>query len=305
MQSRHWNRSLLSGLMLFILSGCYSYQPYGPAGYPGYYPTPQPGIAPQPGQYISPGPTPQLGTPTFNEPQPVPNSDIPNGNWQETQPSDSGAGTQTDTPFFDPNDAASAAPDRGGYVPDPANVDAPPLDDQGSNNDRFSPFFEGGAASIEPQQNGHVVAMEPIPQAGRDNTVHPVPQAGGADDDDSFQKPTPITLTSASSESALPATNSPENAESPYDHDNQHFHWLRGKVEYDRQDGQWHLMYDKAPDVNDQLGGEIALVDNEQLDSLKNNDIVLVQGHVDRRTRDAYGKPSYRIHHIDRLVRTR
>jgi hypothetical protein len=280
--------------MLFILSGCYSYQPYGPAGYPGYYSAPQPGIAPQPGQYISPGPTPQLGTPTFSEPQPVPNPNIPNDNWQETQPSDSGGGTQTDTPFFDPNDAASASPDRNNYVPDPSNVDAPPLDGQESNNDQFTPFYRGGAASIEPQQIEQVATVEPISQAGRDN-----------DDDDSFQKPIPITLTSATSESALPATNSPEADQDAYDHDAQHFHWLRGKVEYDQKDGQWHLMYDKAPDVNDRLGGEIALVDDEQLDSLKNNDVVLVQGHVDPRMLDGYGKPSYRIHHVDRLVRTR
>ena len=50
----------------------------------------------------------------------------------------------------------------------------------------------------------------------------------------------------------------------------------------------------------DRVGGSIVIEGAGQLETLQNNDVVLVEGEVDARRLDAFGKPMFRV---DRLVR--
>ena len=133
--------------------------------------------------------------------------------------------------------------------------------------------------SIDPPytaSSGPAIPIDPAPG--------PVTAAAAttSPDDAAFTSPTTVA----------PDTDAPAI---PYGYDRDNHLWLRGVVEYVEADRAWHIMYDDAPDANDQFGGDLSLADDPRLAKLRDGDVIQVEGQVDPQARDARGKPRYRI----------
>ena len=92
-------------------------------------------------------------------------------------------------------------------------------------------------------------------------------------------------------------------APNPYKYDRKNFQWLRGVVDYDSEARSWNIIYNIEPDEQDEFGGSIVLqgAGADQFETLQNNDVILVEGKVDTKRLDAFGKPVFRVDHLDRL----
>ncbi len=117
---------------------------------------------------------------------------------------------------------------------------------------------------------------------------------------------TPAKFQSASFE--LPTKNSrlqtsAAKSPSPFNYDKQQYRWLRGVVEFDKQEKSWNITYNATPDRTDKFGGNIVLVDDQgKLNRFTNGDVVLLDGHIDGSQQDKMGKPRYRISKAQRLL---
>jgi hypothetical protein len=76
---------------------------------------------------------------------------------------------------------------------------------------------------------------------------------------------------------------------------------LRGVVTRDAKTDSWRVTYSRDPLDNDPYKGSLTLVNDRILDTLMEDDVVLVEGDVDRTVLDRYGKPSYRARRVSPL----
>lgn len=289
MNSRQWALSVVCAMMVLTVIGCYSHYPssvYGPSGYPGFYGNPPPGAFPQGGTVISPG-LPAQGSGTTLSPGASSPSDgrstnrwLPGSSAPAFNPATDGVpagGADKPVPdYVDPTSSGgSAAPPfgGGGDFNDTNTVGDPDRssDASGTSDDGDSPF--DGAASNE-----------------------------GANDDP-FVAPT-IPLVAVSTTSNAPPESPIVRGQkpSPYKYDRQNYRWLRGVVDYDEPSRTWNIIYDIEPDPNDEFGGSIVLLGADRFGTLKNSDVVLVEGGIDRENLDEFGKPQFRVEKLDRLV---
>ena len=251
---------LPAGMLLIAVSGCYSYNPYGyPAPYPGTAPTGtyQPGVGAMP-QTLSANPA--YAAPAYDG----------GANWQQSR-SSSGVNAELG--------AASdqfEAPTTDNPVPEYADP----------NSDAF---FNDSSSDA----SGTKSPTRPIPRSGVNEDVYGRGDefsALEAQDIDpaaeAFLEPVPVQQVSHAT-----AKNDPP---SPYGYERDELRWLRGKVDYDRQDNAWHLIYDLTPDPGDPYGGSITLLPHERLDGIQEDDVILVEGSVDESVVDRLGKPRYR-----------
>lgn len=271
--------SLLGLLATVLIAGCYSPYPYG--GYPGQYPPPgqafPPGQVAPPGQVFQQGAQLQPNYPTPATPTPAAPSTSTNvPNTFNPEPADAGDGNlvpdhtspvepkASDT--FEPSGASGAAPDEGDSPfasPFSLNDPVPAAELPDSGIQQASASFE---VVVEPDDTPQVVpAAEPLPMADAPE-LQPVPAKRGGPD--------------------------------PYAYDKEGYTWLRGVVFKDPQDQQWYLMFSENPDVADPMGGEIMLLDHPDLGKAKNDDVVLVEGSIDRTRLDRRNKPGYRVKSI-------
>lgn len=79
------------------------------------------------------------------------------------------------------------------------------------------------------------------------------------------------------------------------------YKWFQGRLEFDAADRQWHLTYDESPGAFDQLGGDITLSSDVQLDAQHNGSLVRVTGEFDASKLDRLQKPIFRVSRIDPL----
>lgn len=251
---------LSAGMLLIAVSGCYSYNPYGyPAPYPGMAPTStyQPGVGALP-QTLSANPA--LATPAYDS----------GASWQQSR-SSSGV-----------NAELGAASDQ--FEPPASDNSVPEYNDPNSDA-----FFNDSSSDAR----GTKAPTQAIPRSGEHEDIFGNGNEFGALDAgeidpaaEAFLEPVPVKQVShATAQSDQP---------SPYDYEPTGLRWLRGKVDYDRQDGAWHLIYDLTPDPGDPYGGSITLVPDERLEGLREDDVVLVEGSVDDSVVDRLGKPRYR-----------
>ena len=89
---------------------------------------------------------------------------------------------------------------------------------------------------------------------------------------------------------------------SPYKKDPDGYAWLRGVVARDPKTQLWRITYSRNGVDGDPYGGSLTLVDDESLDTLIDDDVVIVEGTIDESVRDRFGKPSYRVLRMERLV---
>jgi hypothetical protein len=78
--------------------------------------------------------------------------------------------------------------------------------------------------------------------------------------------------------------------------------WFRGVVDYDEQEKTWYLIYNPDPEERDERGGIITLQDHPDLQFVRSDDTILVEGHFDPGAMDVYGQPKYRIAKVNRLL---
>mgnify|MGYP006908276251 CR=1 FL=1 len=79
----------------------------------------------------------------------------------------------------------------------------------------------------------------------------------------------------------------------PYAHDVAGHRWVQGMVSYDKQDQSWGIVYSINPDRADPYAGYLTLAEDPRFASLKDGDIVRLDGQVDPRRTDHFGRPSY------------
>jgi hypothetical protein len=121
-------------------------------------------------------------------------------------------------------------------------------------------------------------------------------------DDDKFVSPTPYRTASASSDDVEPRRLTARPRPSPYKKDPDGYRWLRGVVARDPKTKAWRITYSRNGVDSDPYGGSLTLVDDEALDTLIDDDVVIVEGTVDESVPDRFGKPSYRVQSMERLV---
>jgi hypothetical protein len=114
-------------------------------------------------------------------------------------------------------------------------------------------------------------------------------------DDDHYLSPTPYRAASATSDDPGVRRPGSKPRSSPYKKDPAGYKWLRGVVARDPKSKSWRITYSRDPLDNDPYGGSLTLVDDEVLDTLMDDDVVVVEGKVDASVPDKYGKPCYRV----------
>ncbi|QDT64330.1 hypothetical protein [Calycomorphotria hydatis] len=272
--------------MATTLVGCVYRTPYygTPGGYvaPNSYP---PGTIVQPGTtYPSPGTTypsgPTLAPPqggSTTNPPPLDSGDFgsdPNGNnnfvpnYRDPNEGDFNNTFDNSTnsnDFGNPPDDGFGNPPAGNNSNDFGN---PPDDDLNSpffDSRRPAPLGTESLASAEPKRLPQNNNVKPISSSN-------IQQAG-------FEQP------------AQP----PKDGEL-FGYDNKQYRWLKGVIDYDPQLKNWNIIYNVNPDNKDEYGGSLTLVDGGRLKGYRSNDIVAVQGQVDRNNGlDVLGKPVYRV----------
>jgi hypothetical protein len=113
-------------------------------------------------------------------------------------------------------------------------------------------------------------------------------------DEEQFASPTPYRPASATSDDVGTRRSAAKPRPSPYLKDPKGYAWLRGVVARDPKTKTWRITYSRDPLDDDPYGGTLTLVESNLLDTLMDDDVVLVKGDVDPSARDRYGKPSYR-----------
>jgi hypothetical protein len=120
-------------------------------------------------------------------------------------------------------------------------------------------------------------------------------------DEERFVSPAPFRPTSASSDDpGIRRTVSKPRA-SPFKKDPNGYAWLRGVVAQDPKSNSWRITYSRDALDDDPYRGSLTLVNDPILDTLMDDDVVLVEGRVDRTVTDIYGKPSYRATRVSPL----
>ncbi len=120
-------------------------------------------------------------------------------------------------------------------------------------------------------------------------------------DEDKFVSPAVYRGASPNSDEGEPRRLVAKPRPSPYKKDPNGYRWLRGTVSRDPKSKVWRLRYSDDANDGDPYGGSLALVDDEALDTLIDNDVIVVEGTIDQSVPDRYGKPSYRVERMDRL----
>jgi len=246
------------GLALIVLTGCQSYFPYG-YGNSGAYPAMSGTYVPQgngtASSRSSPPATMQPGTGQFPTP----------ANGQKNSPAGQNRG-QTDK---------GQVPSYPDPANPPASLGSPASEDDDDSINRGSSSRENSARHVDEAGDESEVSLSSL-------------------DDDKFLSPTqyrPAATTADDSDTRRVAS---APRPSPYKR-HPGFEWVRGVVTRDAKTNSWRITYSRDPlDNDDPYGGSLTLVDSPLLDTLMDDDIVYVDGAVDRSVLDRYGKPSYR-----------
>ena len=255
---------LAGGLSLAILGGCYSYYPTRPIGQPAYAPPPGGVVVPpgQPGQFFQPGPT--------LTPQPAPGTQP---QWQTPSTSPEGS--------WDPAVNPNPVPEYG----DPRDLGpAPTFGPSGQNNAPGS-YNTGRLES----SRGVAVASADVP--GEFKPPMKIQQISASEEvfeDEIEESDLPAAVREGV---AVAAASGP----SPYDYDRENYTWLRGTAQFDPHEKAWHILYSVNPEESDPFGGDMTLIVDPKIATFRENDVVVVTGHVDPESPDSLGKPRYRV----------
>ncbi len=250
---------VLMGLALANLAGCQSYFPNGYSNAGPYSAFPQGGYGPPPG-VVSP--------PTTYQPGRAP----PTGQITGEAP-----GLKN-----------NYAPTKGqNNVPNPREAGAPPSSLGTPANEEEETIRRNGTSSLErpPARLSGLTdeSEETLAAFGDDEFVSPkqIESAGAVDDGDSISR-----------KDRKPRRN-------PYKYDKRGYTWLRGTISRDAKVGGWRLRYSEdALAEDDTYGGSFMLVGDDKIETLIEDDVILVQGRIDSSVKDRNGKPMYRVENL-------
>jgi len=254
------------GLALVVTAGCQSYFPNG-YGYNGPYSS-------IPAGTYAPGTTySQGGRSSTNPAQGATQFPTPVGG-QMNAGSGQAGGTSSKN--------SKSVPDYRGPSDVPSDLGAAASDEE------LNSIKRGKSSGGNPGKSTDDVSDEP------DEPLSSV-------DDEKFVSPALYRTAGANSADGEPRRLTAKPRPSPYKKDADGYRWLRGTVARDPKTKAWRITYSDNPNDTDAYGGNLALVYDECLDTLIDQDVVVVTGTIDESVPDRFGKPSYRIQRMDRL----
>lgn len=137
------------------------------------------------------------------------------------------------------------------------------------------------------------------PGTAADDPTDDAGDAFSSIDDERFVSPVEYRSSAAANDARGSGRVEARSVPSPYKKDPNGYSWLRGVVARDPKSGAWQLTYSRDDGDDDPYGGTLTLLDDEALDILKDGDVILVEGGIDRSSPDRHNRPSYRV---DRLT---
>jgi hypothetical protein len=255
----HFRTLVPMGLALLASTGCQSYFPY---------------------RYGNANPWPPMSDPYSSPSITTPSQSPPSG----TSPSGSGQFSTPSNGRINLNSGSNRGQPSRGSVPDPrySSPGNPPTNLGSPATEEEQDSIHGDRSSLD------------RPPARLDDSAGDSDDAMSLLDDEKFVRPAPFRQTSASSDDGDRRRPAAKPRPSPYKYDAAGYTYLRGVVSQDPKTKSWRITYSRDPLDNDPYGGSLTLVESPLLDTLMDDDVVLVEGKVDRSVLDKYGKPSYR-----------
>jgi hypothetical protein len=120
-------------------------------------------------------------------------------------------------------------------------------------------------------------------------------------DDAEFASPVEYREAAPEAQQREPRRLAGKSTPSPYKKDPHGYRWLRGVVFRDSETDLWRLTYSRDDLDDDPYEGNLTLSDNPRVDALKlkDGDVILVEGALDRLHADRFNKPSYRVANVE------
>jgi hypothetical protein len=182
-----------------------------------------------------------------------------------------------------------SVPDYRGPSDAPDNLGTPATDDEKEDT-----FKKPKSSRLDPPR------VDPTRGAG--DSSDDTDDSLASIDDERFVSPTQYQTTSANPNHREPRRLSAKPRPSPYKRDPDGYAWLRGVVARDPKTNAWRITYSRNGIDGDPYGGSLTLVDDPALDTLIDDDVILVVGAIDESVPDRFGKPCYRVQKMERLV---
>ncbi|MBL8850668.1 MAG: hypothetical protein JNG89_13395 [Planctomycetaceae bacterium] len=92
-------------------------------------------------------------------------------------------------------------------------------------------------------------------------------------------------------------------ADEQYAYDTAGHRWVQGVVSFDPRDKSWGIVYSIDPQADDPHNGYLTLADDPRLASLKDGDVVRLDGEVDPTRLDYSNQPSFVVRQITPMSR--
>ena len=279
------------GIFCVFTAGCFSYAPYGQPG-------PYGGVS-----LTAMGPQPMIG------------GAPPGTVWVPATPGSVGTATLGPTPVTAPNPVRrphSATKDlfeepaAGKTVPDP-------VDPGKDNRPVVEPTGYDEETQVQPRGNRTSQRTKPLrvddeEVASSDQEASPIvlePEPELAEPDNSARPRSGLKTaefkTRVRANGVQPAS-AEQTDDDKFDYDAEGYTWLKGVVEFDRNDKSWHLTYDRSPDDADQFGGEVTFKNNFDFKTLiRSGQVILVKGRFDPDQQDRLGKQVYSVQNLSKV----
>lgn len=274
------------GTFWLFAAGCFSYGPYGQPGPYGTVP------------HTAMGPQPMIGG-------------APAGTvWIPATPSAPGKATLGPASVTAPEPVRRPTSETKDLFEEPSNGKAVPDPVDPSKDNR---------PVVEP--TGYDEEVQVQPRGARTSQRSKPRQIGGEDVANSDREPQPLALDSepeladqdnSSLQTAefktrvraegIQPTSAERTAEDNFGYDAKGYTWLKGVVEFDRENQSWHLTYDRSPADTDQFGGEVTFKNNYDFKKLiRSGQTILVKGRFDPDQEDRLGKPVYAVESLSKI----
>ena len=254
------------GLALFVSAGCQSYYPNGYGQHGPYSAFPSGTYVPTTTMPSGSGGTGPKTYPTPTEGQ----KSLQSGENDSTGGGDSRTVPRYQAPKGAPNDLGA-----------PAGDDELDSIKQKGTSSRTGSGISTGSPTVDPSDE-------------LDDALSSV-------DSEKFVSPVEYRGDSKAAEQREPRRVAAKSGPSPYKKDPNGYAWLRGVVTRDTKSGAWRLTYSRDNLDDDPYEGNLMLADDEGLDVLKDGDVILVEGAVDRSLPDRFNRPSYRVDRMTSL----
>jgi hypothetical protein len=182
------------------------------------------------------------------------------------------------------------------YTPTPDGGNAPYYDSGTSSNTGNRPVPDYDDAATSPYFPDSGTASSPnwdTPGAAASPSPTPSGTSPFGDTAEDFHEPIPAGTEPISFERDVTSL-----TRLPYGYDPAQHQWVQGVVSYDARQQAWGIVYNINPDPADPHAGYLTLGDDPRLASLKDGDVIRVDGEVDPSRPDMYNRATYEVSRI-------